>query len=287
MPGVQVECNRAIPSCFLSSMDVVGQSSDEYQSHPDVAALPARRPRERRLPGNTGSSCLFFLLASAEGFWHQQTSLRARGAPTVDGVSEDEIRALRMGGIVCVGAVVGSWSLCIPDPDSGPLPWVVTAAMHMVSDIEVFGMITYVASGSVCFHEPFDTDADATAADIMELARLAATTDGGDFGGWVAQKAYTRVVVLSLCPVVALAAARGSWRHFHAAAVTRRTNRRRLCEHCAPSSKALRHFLKQAEPSQLQRAKVVRVRRGPRWRQQILVEQIIKWVKAVRFLKDG
>ena len=267
-------------SHFLVQMEVVGDSSEEAQEPRN------RRGRQARVRADVrnGTPCMFLILAGISGFYS------AAELPTFAAIGDAEVEALSVHGkIFLVGVVIGAWTLKNLDD----LSWVGSEAIRGTRQ-HVFGLIEYVTSGNfAALQVPMEVDARRYAWEIVDSARQQVLDTGVSLDSWYGEQVFGRVATVTLVPFIALAVCKQLLTSFHAVPVTARSNRRLLLN-VAPSSRVVKRFFHQDVPAGPAgngrgrgRGVPNRIPRRPRWHNQIPIDLIIKWVSAVRFLRDS
>ena len=264
-------------------MEIVGQS--ESSSEPEIRDGAVRLRRGGRSHKKQGGLCIFFILASTSGYWHRQVAGAELGAFQADLPLSP---ALLEGGAFLVGAVVGRWILRHYEDhstnESDDNDWVSAQARALTGHVDSFGLVAYQAYLAVALERYLPVDPSSLPAQILELSLAERVTSGGSLGQWCGKAAHGGMSLIVLSPMVALAVVLGHLRCFHAVSITRRTHHRRLPAE-APTSKIIHHFVKHLAPVRPRLGRALQPR-APRWHEQVPAQRVIKWLRAVRFLKS-
>ena len=255
-------------------LNVVVGSDSESCEHESVVNPPVER-RGRRA-ADIGRRCLFLFLATNSGLWH--TTQRSPYRPVVEGITPEDVKSLSDGGSHLVGAGVGSWLLGQVPQDPQAYTWLINQVLRKATGIDVFGLVQYFADASACLSDPFPVSGgELEPQDLIQAGRRLDTSGGQKFGAWLEQQQYTCIILVRLCPVLALAAARGLWEVFNVVAITRRTNYNRLFVRCKPAYKQLKRYRLASAPTKHGHGGK-KADLKPAWHDQVPVAEVIRWV---------
>ena len=263
-------------------MEIVGSDSSSGEV---VPCRPARRRRGPR-PRDAGDSSLFLIFACETGYWAAQARRRIRAFP--DELPREKLGEILGGGLFLVGAVVGQWRFRELHADSRDLPWIIAAAAEVVPGIDMFGFVEYVATASVSLQNSAPgLDPAQPPMQVFGEAQHYQVTGALTLGQWCEAQEHSRTVCcITLAPAVALGAVVCLWQTFHAVALTRRTNRRRL-PLLSPSPHMIQCFARGKIAVKIRKHHgPVSLASGLKFANQIPAKTVLTWLKAAKFLRS-